>query len=184
MDCGLSKNWPVMEEGWGRDDIAVIDQDQASEQHLQLLQRHPQVGSETEMEAHTRRFREEQEREQLFYQARFGEENERHIRRFREAEEAEQFLNQARFDSQNEAQVRRLRGAGVEHEPLKIESAEMGTWNLHASQPIQLADYERLATSHTMTRAASVMFGVDEDPEVAGDHYVAISDLFDAEMEL
>lgn len=147
-----------MEEGWGRDDIAVIDQDQASEQHLQLLQRHPQVGSETEMEAHTRRLR--------------------------EAEEAEQFLNLARFDSENEAHVRRLRGAGVEHEPLKVESAVMETWNLHAGQPIELADNERLATSHTTSRAASVIFDVDEDSEVAGDHYFAVPDLLDAEMEL
>ncbi|KAK5080213.1 hypothetical protein LTR70_007800 [Exophiala xenobiotica] len=184
MDCGLSKNWPVMEENGGCDDIAVVDQDQASEQHFQLRQLHPQVGSEAALEAHIRRSREEEEREQLLYQARFEEENQRHIRRFKEAEEAEQLLHQARFDTENEAHIRRLKGSEVEHEPFEIESAKVWTWDLHAGQMVELANYERLAASHTTTRAAPVMFCANGHPELAGDCYVPVSDLLDGEMEL
>lgn len=75
MNCGLSKNWPVMGESWGWDDIAVVVQDSSSEQHLQFRQLHVKGGSEAALAFHRRGHKEEGEREQLLHQARFEEEN-------------------------------------------------------------------------------------------------------------
>lgn len=55
---------------------------------------------------------------------------------------------------------------------------------MHAGQMVELANYERLAASYTTTKAAPVVFGANADPEDASDHYVAVSDLLDEEMEL